>query len=186
MAEFAIKWTQGGKEAFNVVTFLDAPNGIPGQGTDPGYAEAYPGAPMARKIGMSLMDALEDRLSVDVVLDSVTELGNNPQTSTIARAGLNPQSALPINCAYLINKNPSIGRRGRMFMPGVTESGTSSGGVHSLTVSVLFNDSLNDWMWRMQAENIGMAITRKAGNNSLVHSLDLKNEIGQQSERMRN
>lgn len=177
MTQYVMKWTQGNKEALNVFDLFAS--------TPPNPNPDYDGFDVGQKFAAILISALGPVISNETTLASITRQGEAPIEYNVNEPGTNVNPAAPINTCYLINKNPSAGRRGRMFLPGVVEDAVGPGGVLNQTTIDLLAFNLNGMITDMGDNGVTMRIIRNTGAQAQVVGFNADNLVATQRRRLR-
>lgn len=147
-------------------------------------------------------DAWEDNLRA-VTLDDITlqvvrvKFGPNdtgPATElAVNLAGTSAGQGTSPNVAYLVHKNTALGGRrgrGRMFYPGVNESGVDdAGNVLSASVTA-YNTAFAAYLTQMEAGGGDLVVLHAPGNTSIpvptpILSLTMDPKVATQRKRLR-
>jgi hypothetical protein len=122
--------------------------------------------------------------------------GNLSQAFAAGLVGGNADEALPQNTAYLVKKRSGIAGRkfqGRLYLPGVRETVTSSGGIVDPAWLAVVQSSMNNWLAAIEnvVGVIRMVILHTAPvigpvlNPTPVTSLEVDRLVATQRQRLR-
>lgn len=170
MTTILFKWEQGGKTALNVFEVFDANSAILDDGD-------------------ILVDAIETNvlplLSVDTTFQGLEVLGAQPKFFPSGADGEASGAAASINTSFLIHKNPTSGRRGRFFLPGVREANLSpSGQILAANIGPM-GAAWDNVQTVGIANNMSLGIKRQDDSVDQIVSFSVDPVAGTQRRRMR-
>jgi len=170
MSALLLRWEQDGKEAVNV---LDVFTASPNRPVD------------AADVNDAVVDNIIPRLSQNVTYLGCTFQDAQPYSLDSNTDGGLSESAAPINTAFLINKNPVSGRRGRMFIPGVPEGGVGAGGDLTTATQSAMTTAVQGFLDDCAADGLELRILRSDASTAVIDTMTCDGTVGTQRRRMR-
>lgn len=170
MSALLLRWEQDGKSAVNV---LDVFTASPNRPVD------------AADINAAVIDNIIPRLSSNVSYKGCTFQDAQPYSLDADTPGGLGESALTINTAFLINKNPASGRRGRMFIPGCPEGAVGAGGTITTASRIAMTGAVQGFLDDCNADGLELRILRSDSSTAAIDTMTCDPVVATQRRRMR-
>nr|CRY97780.1 hypothetical protein [uncultured prokaryote] len=140
---------------------------------------------IAQSVGDNFASEVMPGLCIDLNFEKITIGGLTPVEISWNTKGGSSSPMASINNAYLIKKQNPGARDGRMYLPGVTETGIDGAGklVGSLITSL--TTKLNSWLTLCNADGVALIVKHKNDFLTNIESFGVDPTIGTQRRRIR-